>query len=193
MKKVFIFIKNYWVLIFVLLAIALSIFNRLFVTKKPQATSSTPVSKAVANYKSIVPGSTTQDKVNELLGFPVKTEGENGNLVAEYRSSNEYRNNVVMYKNGVASLIKEMVITSNDKDTSSITEQYGTAQYTLYDSDPTSVFNLHVYPSNGIAYLGADDGNLLEVWYFKPTTIEDFIKTWAEDYSVNKSTKSVSY
>lgn len=193
MKKFLIFIKNFWILILIILAVTLSVINRLFATKQPQVSTPTPASKVVANYKSITPGTTTQDKVNELLGFPIKTEDQNGSLIAEYRSSNENRNNIVVYENGIASLIKEMVISSSDKSASSITGQFGTAQYILYDSDPTAVFSLHVYPSNGIAYLGASDETLLEVWYFKPTSISDFINTWGQGYSIHKPAKSVPY
>ena len=187
MRKIFKFITKYWLIIFLILTILLFIINKLLTINQPTPITPVPESTSVANYQSILPGSTTFDNVNELLGFPLEINGGGEKTIAEYRSSNQYRNHTIVFENSVAVFIKEEVISSNEKTVNSIIKVYGIAPYTLYDQRPSSVFNLYVYPNNGIAYLGGDDGTILEVWYFKPTTIDDFVNRWGSDFAKEKS------
>lgn len=186
MRKILNFVRDYWLLILFILIIILFIANKILGVTTPTSPTPIPASTGVANFKTILPGSTTQDSVNEILGFPVKTEEKDGVTISEYSSTNQYRNHVVTFENGVAVLIKEMVISKEEKTADSVINQFGKAPYILYDQDPTAVFNLYVYPGNGIAYLGGETGTLLEVWYFKPTTIDSFISKFGEGFAKDK-------
>lgn len=145
--------------------------------------SPTPINNSVATFGSLKPGVSTANDVINVLGRPIDTKNENGQTVSEYKSTNQYRFNQVTFVNGTATLIKEIVNSNDNKDASIITSIYGTAQKVLYEKLPSSVFNLYVYPGNGIAYLGAADGTLKEIWYFQPTTIDSFITDWGQDFS----------
>jgi hypothetical protein len=194
MGKVFNFIKKYWVLILIALMLVLVIIDKFIIPdKKVSQTVSTPKSNRVADYKSIQPGKSKLEEINSLLGYPIEQSEKDGNIIAEYRSSSNYRNNLVTVQNGVATLIKEIVTATDNKKSQDIIQEYGEAPFVLYDQKPSSTFNLYVYPTNGIAYLGHEDGTLLEVWYFQPIDIDSFISTWAKDYSKEKTTETLKY
>ena len=92
------------------------------------------------------------------------------------------------------SLIKEIVNSNDNIDASFVTNSYGIAPNMLYEDLSNSVFNLYVYPQNGIAYLGAADGTLKEIWYFQQTKLDDFIKNWGTGFSIDPpSQSSVGY
>lgn len=194
MKKIVGFFKRFWLLILIVLSIILFTADKIIKTKTPgPPVSSTPISTRVADYKSIVPGKSTLDEINNLLGFPIEQNEENGKITAEYGSSSKYRNNIVIVQNGVASLIKEVVTATDNKKAESVTGVYGIAPYRLYDQRPNATFDLYVYPNNGIAYIGHEDRTLLETWYFQPTTIEVFSSSWGQGYSARPSTKQNPY
>lgn len=187
------FFKKYWLLILVSLAAVLFVVNKILETKQSPSKIPEPVNTNVANYRSITPGTSKLDDVNNLLGFPLGEIKIDGKLISEYQSSNQYRNHVVIFENNTVNLIKEKIISPEDKSANSITKEFGASPYILYSRDPSAVFDLYVYPNNGIAYLGASDGTVLEVWYFKPTTIEEFIDKWGEGYSKEKPTQKNPY
>jgi len=183
MGNVFIFVKKYWLFFLIVLAFILFITSK-FLEKTSQApTSPSPATKKIASFGEISPGNTSIDKVNELLGFPVDTNKVDGKDVYDYETNNKYIHHKVIVENGIAKLVKEAVNIEDNKNADTIRGVYGLAPYVLYEQEPNSVFNLYVYPENGITYLGHEDGTLLEIWYFEPTTIDSFISLWAQNFS----------
>jgi hypothetical protein len=192
MMKLFRFIKNNWLLILVILVVVLYVLNGV-IQPKGDVPTSTLKTDQVASYREIVPGSTDIDKVNELLGFPKEIGSEDGKDIYDYETSNQFINHRVISEGGIVKLVKEGVNIEDEKTADSIRETYGDALYVLFEQAPSGVFNLYVYPENGIAYLGHADGTLLEVWYFEPTSIHDFIARWASNYSEAEYTKKPQY
>ncbi len=139
-----------------------------------------PVS-GITNFDSIVPGKTSIERINELLGNPLNSTISGDLKISSYKSTNKYRNHKVYSKDGLAELVVEEVI-NKSKIAKDIQKEYGVAPEILYSESPTSAFKLYVYPDKGIAYLGHQDGTILEIWYFVPTTIDDFISKWGSDY-----------
>lgn len=183
------FIKKYWILFLLSFAAILYITNFVLNFKKSPTTppNPTPTTTNTATYKTLSPGSSSQEDVNKVLGSPVKEEKNNGTILAEYKSSNQYRYHTVEFENNTVSIIKEVINTPDNKNSESIISVYGVAPYILYDQYPGSTFNLYVYPQNGIAYLGHKNGTtLLEIWYFKPTSIDNFISKWGQGYGKEK-------
>lgn len=172
------------------------VFTYVFQNKKVNTTNNenlqTTTSNKIANFNEILPGETRIDRINELLGEPVESTQEGKLLIQEYKTSNQYRNNKIIINNETIELIIEEIINDSIKS-NDIRKVYGIAPHTLYQKIPSSVFNLYVYPNNGIAYLGHEDETVLEVWYFKPTDIDDFINTWAYKYQREKFTETSAY
>ena len=167
----------------------ISIVFILFKTSstKQVTTKPTPFStNKIADFKSIVPNQTSLDRINELLGYPVETRKDGDFTINEYRSTNKYRNHTIEIKKGLAIFIRQEII-SGEQKASDIQKIYGLAPYMLYSQAASATFNLFVYPNNGIAYLGHKDGTILEIWYFSPTTIEDFINNYGDGYGYEPS------
>lgn len=191
MRKIINFIKNYWILIMIVLAGLLYIVNLFIKGSSPTSTPTpTPVAQR-ASYKDIFPGISSEADLRNALGTPLKTTTNESGIIDEYKSTSELRRHIATIKSGKVVFFKE-IVSANDKTTATdITNIYGVAPNILYNKSPNSTFNLYVYPSNGIAYIGHSDGALLEIWYFEPTTIDNFINLWGQDYSTSPSTETV--
>jgi hypothetical protein len=184
--------KKYWFVLLVFLTAVVYIVSILI--KSPKTTPvPTPVSSKTSTFGTLTPGISTIDQVNEGLGKPVNTIATDSQTVSEYASTSKHRFHQVTFTNGVATLIKEIVSTTDDVKSDYITKDYGDAPYLLYNNEPNNYFNLYVYPQNGIAYLGHADGTVLEIWYFQPTTIDTFINTWGTGFSQTKTKDTSAY
>jgi hypothetical protein len=193
MKKIWSFTKKYWFLPLISLA-AIAYLANLLIKSPPSTTGTNSGSQKVATYGSIAPGVSTQDQVTTALGKSTGTETINGQTAFQYKSTNQNRFHQVIYNNGTVSLIKEVVNSNDNIKSDYVTNQYGMAPYMLYNDQSNNYFNLYVYPSNGIAYLGHADGTVLEIWYFQPTTLDDFIKNWGTGFSeTTPSSSDIGY
>lgn len=144
-----------------------------------------------ASYKDIVPGLSSEADLKKSLGTPLKTTTSELGIIDEYKSTSELRHHIATIKNEKVVFFKEIVSAKDETTSTNVTNIYGVAPNILYSKSPNSTFNLYVYPSNGIAYLGHSDGTLLEIWYFEPTTIDNFINLWGKDYLTSPSTEIV--
>ena len=185
MRKLFDFIKRHswiWVLIIVLIAV---IGDSLLSSQQKTSPSPTPIPQK-ATFKDVVPGISNESDLNKVLGTPIKSTTNNGVTTDEYKSASPVRKSIGIIENGKVSLIKQIIGSSENITADSVTNIYGKAPEILYSKAPNSVFRLYVYPSNGIAYLGHSDGTLLEIWYFVPTSIENFMTQWGQDYQTTQ-------
>lgn len=190
MRKIFNFFKKYswiWIIIVVIIAI---IGDVVLTQNKRSTPPPTPIAKR-ASFKDITPGISSEADLNKVLGTPIRTNIQGDQKVDEYKSTSQFRNHIAVIQNGAVSLIKEMISATDTTKANLITNIYGQAPYILYEKFPNSTFRLYVYPANGIAYLGHEDGTLQEIWYFVPTTIENFQITWASEYLFSPPTEQL--
>ncbi len=184
MSKIINFLKRIWIPVLVIAFIILVFLNIFLKPVNSPSTSQTPSPDAQqAKFGNITPGSSTQTDVNGILGRPISTKTTGTLTVSEFRSSNQYRFHEATFRNGTLALIKQIVNTNDKLNVTYVTNQFGTAPFKLYENKSHSTFNLYVYPQNGIAYLGHADGTLLEIWYFEPTSFDNFLSLWAKDFS----------
>jgi hypothetical protein len=191
MNKILSFIKKFWFVPLILLIAVIYVTNLLIQAPKNKPTP-TLAAKATT-FGVITPGVSTIDQVNNSLGKPINTKTENNSVISDYKSKSVNRFHQVTLTNGTVSLIKEIVTLDENIKSDYMTKQYGDSIYILYPKSNYQYFDLHVYPSNGIAYLGHTDGTVSEIWYFQPTTIDDFLKTWGNDYSTTLPSNSAPY
>jgi hypothetical protein len=143
----------------------------------PQPTTSASIT---ASWNGLTPGVSSQEDVTNKLGKPKVVDGN----TFSFNSQNPNNDNQVVFEKGTANFFKEYVVPSEKRTSDEITSKYGVAQNILYGPDSVNGFYLFVYPSNGIAYIGSPNTkDVLEIWYFKPTTIDDFINQWGSGYS----------
>lgn len=188
MNKLFNFIKSrkIFLLTFVSVISLIFIFVKVNSNKKDADTiqNQTNISSEVATFKDIAPGNTYKEEdINKILGIPVSSTLSGEVKINNYPSSNEYRTNDIEFINGEVDFIKEVVNLDDNRTAEDIRKIYGVTEYILYENVSDSYFNLYVYPKNGIAYLGHNDGTILEIWYFNPTEINTFKSKWASNYS----------
>jgi hypothetical protein len=151
---------------------------------KPKTTTSPPTTtnKQQGAYNDLLPGESALSDVEKALGKPLSEQEINNLQKLEFKSVSETRNNEAIIKDQKLAFFKEMVY--SNKTAEDITKQYGVTDNILYGPDAYNGYNLYVYPENGIAYLGNPvTRDLLEIWYFSPTTLDDFKQNWAADYS----------
>lgn len=167
--------------------ISLSLMSTIFVITKiyknslvSHKTPTSPPSNNQAAYQKIVPGVSSKNDVISLLGEPL-TEEEN---TIEYKSSSPNFNHQITLDQEKVSFIKEIITLKEKKSSKDITNVYGVPKKMLFGPDAAAGFYLFVYPENGIAYVGhPESGLLLEIWYFPPTNMEDFISKYTQGYS----------
>lgn len=139
-----------------------------------------------ATYETLVPGASGKYDVIEKLGEPDASEDE-GNIL-KYNSSNPNVPTEIVLEEDKVSIIKEVITLSDKKYISDIKNEYGETQNKLYGPDSASGFYLYVLSENGIAYVGHEEsGLLLEVWYFKPMSFEEFKSKYGVNYKYTTS------
>jgi hypothetical protein len=165
----------------ILLLVAVAVFLAFLFRSRPEPPVQNGTPSTGADFKSIIPGySSKQDTIAEL-GKPLNDEESD---LLSFKSNNPNLSHQVVTAEDKVTFIKEIVSPNDNKTTEEITSQYGEAPYVLYGPDSVNGFNLYIYPDKGIAYLGhIKEPILLEVWYFQPTSFEDFKQRWATNYS----------
>lgn len=191
MKRLIYFVKKNWIMLLLLLVAVLYVVN-LLIKAPEQPLPQSPLPKT-ATFNSLTPGLSTSSDVEKALGKPTTTITENGKTSSEYKSTNVNRYHKVVYSNDQVMFISEVVNSVDNKDVESIKKEYGEPPFTLYHKSVNVSFNIYVYPENGIAYKAHADGTILEIWYFKPTDLNNFMSTWAKDYSRSRSSQQSGY
>lgn len=169
-----------WKVLLVLFIIAL-IATFLSISSKPtNQDQSVSVPKGAA-FKTLVPGQSTKSEAIEKLG-ELLNDKESATL--NFKSSNPNLPHQVVTEEEKITFIKEVVAPIDGKTSTEIVDLYGVAPYILYGSESIHGFNLYIYPNKGLSYIGhLKEPVLLEVWYFQPTTFEDFKDRWAPNYT----------
>lgn len=149
-----------------------------------------PNGTASNNLWSFQPGITTKNEVIKQLGDPILEVKQNNQTIDDFKSNSATRNNQVVFQNDKSQFFKQIVAAGENIKISDIANQYGPTDNILYGRDAESGFYLYVYLNKGVAYLGnSETQDILEIWYFQPTNIDNFIQLWASNYSKTLPTK----
>lgn len=169
----------------VLILFLVSVGYIVYLLKK-ETKPSPNIPTAVQNsYKALTPGTTDEKEVVATLGKPLTQNTQGKETVLDYPSNSPARKDQIIIENSKVKIIKEVVTLKDNKKMSSFTKAYGPAPYSLFGPDAQSGFYLYIYPDKGLAYIGNVPADLLtEIWYFTPTTIEQFTKDFASGYSL---------
>lgn len=157
----------------------------VYISNKENKQNSEPLPQTGASYLKLLPGKSSKQDAIATLGTPLN---DPSSTTLEFKSSNPNLPDEVTTDGQTVLFIKEIVTKEDQKTAEDIKKNFGEAPYVLYGSDSANGFNLYVYPEKGIAYIGhAKDPIVLEIWYFTPTTIGNFQKNWATNYSATYS------
>jgi len=126
----------------------------------------------------------TQNDLQRQLGGPVNQLADPRGNIVEYKSTSETRNHQAVLKDDKVVFFKEVVTLSDNKDFLSLKQKYGDPEQILYGEQAISGNYLFPYPSEGVAFLANSVTNTVrEVWYFDPTDLNTFQKTWVIGYT----------
>ena len=182
--KIIEFIKKRKLILILVLVLTAWIANSILsrIPERPQGPGEPGVS-----YRNLVPGVSSRSDVIEKMGNPVDQAAKGEEILLSFKSTSPTRTHEAIVDSGnTLSFIKEIVSVNDDKHIADITSQHGEAPHPLYGPHSINGFDLFVYPDKGLAYIGnpyGTQGTILEIWYFPPTTIENFKSTWAPGYS----------
>lgn len=140
------------------------------------------------SWGGLAPGVSTKSQVEEKLGKPTKESQEGSQTISEFSSLSPTRSHVGVFdKETQKALFLKQIVSYKENESVSVrglVGLYGNKSTILYGPDFVNGFALFVYPEKGVAYLGnSESDTVLEIWYFVPTDIESFSKTWATEYS----------
>lgn len=174
-------IKNKRVLISIV-AVALMVFFVFYLFSKNKGAGGSvavPTRHGEA-WSEILPGKSTKEDVVKKLGEPISTT-ENSLL---YKSTSATRNNQITLNANQVELVKQMVTPQDKITTQTLIQKYGIGTNVLYGPDSPNGINLFVYVNRGFAYLGNPiTESVIEIWYYPPTTLENFNNKYAQEYS----------
>jgi hypothetical protein len=148
-----------------------------------------------AGFVGIKPGETTKSDVVNSLGKASTEVKIPGGTIDDFKSASVNRTHEITFDSKNIVQIAKQVITAQDKKSPiDIQNTYGQPQNVLYGPDFVNGVNLYVYPEKGAAMLANVRSNtLFEIWYFSPTTLENFIKNFGSGYSSDASSNKSSF
>lgn len=134
-----------------------------------------------ATWNNIVPGQTTLEDTEKLLGPPLESQTVGDQTILSYQSTYPvYPNHVYTTENKVT-FIKEWIDPKDTRTLAFYTEKFGEPEFTAYSNDSSDAYYLYVFPKQGIAVNAhIQEKKVFHVWYFEPTTQEAFIKDFKE-------------
>lgn len=165
-------IKSNWFLAGAFL-LSLGIFVLFILSLGQGKTSKEP--PGTAWQKDIFAGTTTRNELESKLGAPTKIEERGDGTSYFYSSTDQFRSHEIEITNDVINLIKEQVPDQNKGELSDYIQKYGQPEAVLFG--PHGTFSPgHFWGQTGLlVFANKFDGTIVEIWYFKPATLEDFL------------------
>ncbi len=180
-----IFLKKYW--LFVLLAFLISVLIALkiiLVINPPPPPLPEP-----NHWEGISPQLTTKKDLEKKLGQPLSTGQEEGFLIYYYPSQTPgWPTKVYLsFQENKVELVKEY-FPGPVKTYNQFMEKLGTPDQELYGPHEGAGFLVFVFNQKGVALIAnPDSGLVLEIWYFTPITLGEFLETWGKGLSLTPS------
>lgn len=172
------FLKKYWIFVLLALIATLLVSLNFYLTKGPPKEAVLPV----PSWRGIVPGETSADTLYKNLGTPQSQKQVGDQTLLEYPRPGLARPNEVVVENNTVGLVREKV---SGKKLGDFKTQYGEPEGEYWGPEKEAGFKLFVYPQTGIALVASlGDGAILEIWYFKPTTLDQFLSVWGKDLTL---------
>ncbi len=176
--------KKLFIPFIIISIICISFIGYLLIFKNKNTVTKQPVGETGFSYNNLSPGVSTTEDIKKVLGDPKKEISNGSSTILEYNSTNPNFNNQLSVDSGTLSLVKQIVSSKDNISISDLNQKYGNYEDVLYKSSSYSGFNLYIYPSKGLAYIGHQgSGIVLEIWYFKPMSFETFKDTLGKGFS----------
>lgn len=173
--------KNKNTRLFVILLVVVLIFSLIFriltpVRKvPPQPNPNQPVwNNLKLNY-------TTEAEVIKKVGTPIAVSDTKMGKYLDYKSDYKTLPQQVLIKDGVVNLVKQRINVNDKTNFNPLISILGKEDSIQYTSSLGDAFPLYIYASQGIALAKNSYGNVFEIWYFSPMTLDEFMKTFGAE------------
>lgn len=160
----------------VLLAFLATILLVLRVFIAPQEKPRPPVG---ISWRGIVPGETQELELKSKLGEPENVSKQGSQTVFSFGSETGPAERIISENNTVG-IIKTHYFEGRSLD--SFLEENGKPDGEFWGEYKTVGFKTYVFLKNGIALVAnPNSGIVVQVWYFKPTTMTEFLSRWGQE------------
>lgn len=173
--------KKYWFVILLAFVATILIVIKLVFTNAPQ--QPTAPTQGQATWKGITPGKSTVDAVYKSLGEPKSTSSDGSQLF--YLREGGGPPHIVVLQGNTVGFVKEEAIAGNLTD---IKKKYGEPEGEYFGPNKSVGFKMYIYSKYGFAVNAhSENGRILEIWYFAPTSLSQFLATWGKDLSTQET------
>lgn len=151
---------------------ALAIYSYVRKPEQPQLpkTQQTP-------WQNIFAGTTTKSELLSILGPPIKSETKDDAEIYYYPTENQFRPNTIEFEEDKVSRVKEQILATQNANLSQFIATNGQPEAILYGHYGT-IAPGHFWGQLGLlVFAGQNEGIVLEIWYFSPTNLEEFLLT----------------
>lgn len=133
-------------------------------------------------YKNkVYPGKTTKADLEKIMGKPQQENVSENVTIYQYSSENQYRPNFVEIKNDTVSTVKEQVVNSQAVNLAEFINQFGQPESKIFTEKYGILAPGHIWLKPGIIVFGNEvKGEVVEVWYFEPQTLDQLLSTHPE-------------
>ncbi len=165
-KYIFIF------LILILILIVGGIF--IYIKQKSQIQTKTDTTYT---FKGIVPGKTTKDELNNILGEPLRVDPKDNSTQISYKSDYDKAPHIAVVKGETLEVLIERVDFKKNLNIQEFKSKYGEPQVIYYTEFYGNSYPLHVFAKYGLAATAHQSSGLItEIWHFEPTNLTTFEK-----------------
>ena len=174
------FLKRYWFL-GVLFLVALMLFLLKIFFDNLSQQGRTPLS----SWRGVVPGKDKAEGLVNKLGAPRRQTFEDGKLALEYVRGEELES-LVYIQNNTVDLVRDY--SSRDKKLAVFKNEFGRPEGEFYGPHAAAGFKVFVFASDGTAAIAKPDtGTVIEVWYFEPTSLQNFLSRWGTNFTTERA------
>lgn len=169
--------KNTLIILLAFLATILVLLKIFVVPTKKEAPGPPKPS-----WKGIVPGETQTSQLKDVLGEPEGVSQVENQTVFSFGTDDGGPPDRIISENNIVGIIKEHYF--EEKNLASFIEGYGQPEAEFWGEYKTVGFKTYVFPKNGIALIANPNGGVvIQIWYFKPTTLGEFLSRWGQELS----------
>lgn len=167
-------LKRYWFVPILVGVLILTIVLRYMTPKRVEK----PVQTNTFN--GVTPGFSTKEEVFQTLGQPLDTKRTEFGEKLEYDSGYPAFPTEFSFQQNTLVLVKERIPPEKSLQYASFLQSLGREEAIAYSADWGQFFPFYIYASKGIAIAKHSDGNILEIWRFPATTINEFFASWGQ-------------
>lgn len=145
----------------------------------------TPTISYRSNWKNIYPGITPLSEIESKLGKPSKTKMLQNEIVYSYPSENKnWPDQVFVSKENNQIVLIKTYFPKENYDY--FTNRYGQSDKEMFGPHSQAGFSTFIFSNEGLAIVAEKKSKkVLEVWYFRPADIENFLQTIGKDLQSN--------